>query len=172
MSFSGFRGSKEEEKSTPASSTSTTTSSTMSPSAPRADAFLGKGSKVVGTLTFSGPVELDGNIEGEVIAQDRLTIGEAAVIHAKVSGAEITVRGTVHGDIIASKRLSLKKPAKIVGNISSASLSIEEGVIFEGKCSMNVPSGTSAGSSADYGKSGSSSKSYSEKHSAEKSLPA
>lgn len=105
----------------------------------KVEAFLGKGSKVVGTLTFSGPVELDGYIEGEVVAQDRLTIGESAVIHAKMTGAEIVVKGTVNGDIFASKRLCLRKPARVVGNITTSLLSIEEGVVFEGKSSMNSP---------------------------------
>lgn len=99
-------------------------------------AFLGQGSKVVGTLNFSGPVELDGYIEGELNA-DKLTIGESAVINAKINGAEIIVKGTVNGDIVATKRLLLQKPAKVVGNITSTNLSIEEGVLFEGQCSMN-----------------------------------
>jgi len=105
----------------------------------KVEAFLGKGSKVVGTLTFSGPVELDGYVEGEVVAQDRLTIGESAVIHAKITGAEIVIKGTVNGDVFANKRLALKKPARVVGNISTSLLSIEEGVVFEGKSSMNGP---------------------------------
>lgn len=105
-------------------------------SSDRVEAFLGRGSKVVGTLTFTGPVELDGYIEGEIIAQDRLVIGEAAVINAKISGSEILVKGTVNGDINASKRLALKKPAKVLGNIQTTNLSIEEGVVFEGKSSM------------------------------------
>ena len=103
----------------------------------KVEAFLGKGSKMVGQLTFSGPAELDGHIEGEVVAQDRLVIGESAVIQAKVSGADIVIKGTVTGDIYATKRLSIKRPAKVVGNITTACLSIEEGVIFEGKSSMS-----------------------------------
>ena len=99
-------------------------------------AFLGQGSKVVGTLNFSGPVELDGFVEGELNAQDKLVVGESAVVNARINGAEVLVKGTVNGDIAASKRLILQKPAKVVGNISSASLSIEEGVVFEGQCSM------------------------------------
>lgn len=101
------------------------------------EAFLGKGSKVVGNLNFSGPVELDGYIEGEISAQDKLTIGESAVVNAKITGAEILVKGNVNGDIFANKRLSLKRPARVVGNITTTNLSIEEGVIFEGKASMS-----------------------------------
>jgi cytoskeletal protein CcmA (bactofilin family) len=114
----------------------------------KVEAFLGKGSKVVGTLTFSGPVELDGYVEGEIISQDRLTIGESAVINARITGAEVLVKGTVNGDISASKKLSLRRPARIIGNISTTSLSIEEGVIFEGKSSMNSGGGASAGVSS------------------------
>ena len=102
------------------------------------DAFLGKGTRVVGTLTFSGPVEIDGEVEGEIVAQERITIGESAKIKGKISGTEIVVKGEVHGDIFASRRLSLRKPARVRGNISAALLSVEEGVSFEGKCTMDA----------------------------------
>ena len=118
------------------------------PSSQKLIAFLGQGSKVVGTLNFSGPVDIDGYIEGELNA-DKLTIGESAVINARVNGAEILIKGTVHGDITATKRLHLQKPAKVVGNITSSNLSIEEGVIFEGQCIMNSSQKGSAVKPAD-----------------------
>jgi len=103
-------------------------------------AFLGNGSKITGHLNFTGPVEIDGVVEGEIVAQDKLTIGEAAAIKGTIHGSEILVKGTIHGDIIASKKLIIKKPAKIVGNIASPSLTIEEGVTFDGKCVMGAQS--------------------------------
>lgn len=114
------------------------------------EAFLGEGSKVVGNLNFTGPVELDGYIEGELNSQETLVIGESAVVNAKIRGGEIVVKGTVNGDIVATKRLSLKKPARVVGNITSSTLSIEDGVIFEGSCSMSDSRGkTTAVGGAD-----------------------
>ena len=102
------------------------------------EALLGAGSKVTGTLNFTGAVQLDGEVEGEVNCKDKLVIGQTAVVKAKVVGVEIFVQGTVTGDIIASKSLALKKPAKVLGNISTEQLSIEDGVVFEGHCSMKV----------------------------------
>lgn len=113
------------------------------------DAFLGKGSKVVGTLTFSGPVELDGEIEGEIIAENKLVIGESAVINAKISGTEIIVKGKVSGDITASARLRLLSTAKVTGNVSSKLIAIEEGVHFEGRCSMGNTVSPSSGKSGE-----------------------
>ena len=107
------------------------------------EAFLGKGSKVNGKLTFDGPVSIDGEIEGEVDAKNKLVIGEAAKINATVKGTEIVIKGTVEGDIIASTRLSLEKPAKVYGNISGPAISIEEGVVFEGSCKMAKSSDSS-----------------------------
>ena len=111
--------------------------------APKMEAFLGKGSKVVGTLHFTGPVQIDGQIEGEVHSQERLVVGETAVINGKIIGAEVLIMGTVNGDITASKRLCLQRPAKVVGNLECLTLSIEEGVLFEGKCTMKNAPGAS-----------------------------
>jgi cytoskeletal protein CcmA (bactofilin family) len=113
-----------------------------SDSSGKADAFLGKGTKIVGTLTFTGAAEINGQVEGEVISQERLIIGESAVVNAKITGGEIVVKGTVNGDITASKRLILQRPAKITGNLTTSNLTIEEGVVFEGKCSMNTSAAT------------------------------
>jgi cytoskeletal protein CcmA (bactofilin family) len=136
MSFGKFR----DEKDMP--STPSTVAGAPTPAfaggAGKAEAFLGRGSKVVGTLTFTGPVELDGNIEGEIHSKETLLIGEGAIINAKILGAEIVIKGTVTGDIVATKKLSLRKPARVTGNISSPAISIDEGVHFEGKCSMSA----------------------------------
>ena len=104
-------------------------------------AYLGQGTRVVGKLVFSGPVELDGYIEGEIESQEKLIIGEGSEVKAKIVGSEIIIKGHVQGDIMASRKLSLQRPAKVVGNIASANLSIEEGVIFEGQCSMSSMAG-------------------------------
>jgi cytoskeletal protein CcmA (bactofilin family) len=125
-----FGKTKEEEA-------SEMSSSRVSPSGSKLEAFLGEGSKVVGKLNFTGPVEVNGYVEGEICAKEMLTVGESAVVNAKIHGVEVVVRGKVTGDIVATKKLSLKKPAKITGNITSSCLSIEDGVIFEGSCSMD-----------------------------------
>ncbi len=115
-------------------------SPTASTSTGKLEAHLGKNSKVIGKVTFQGPAELDGYVEGEVEAHDKLTIGESAVINAKVTGGDIIVKGQINGDLIASKRLALHRTAKVVGSISSANLSIEDGAILEGKCTMTPSS--------------------------------
>jgi cytoskeletal protein CcmA (bactofilin family) len=108
------------------------------PQASGASAFLGKGTRVNGKLTFEGPVRIEGHVEGEISAQDTLTIGEGADVRAQVHGTSVVIHGNVTGDVKATKRLELRAPAKLLGNITSPVLVIHEGVIFEGQCSMGA----------------------------------
>jgi len=98
--------------------------------------LIGKDCRISGTLSLSGKVELHGSIEGEVSSTGELIIGEPANIDAKVVGADVKVFGKVNGDIECSDRLELKTGAKVYGNISCPNLIIEDGVTFEGHCSM------------------------------------
>lgn len=102
------------------------------------NAFLGKGSRVVGKLVFEGPVRIEGQVEGEITAQDALTIGESAVVNATIVGNTVVIQGRVTGDVTAKKRLEIRAPGKLYGNISSPSLVIQEGVVFEGQCNMGA----------------------------------
>ena len=101
-------------------------------------AFLGKGSRVVGKLTFEGTVRIEGQVEGEISAQDTLIVGETAVVNAQIVGTSVVIHGRVTGDVTASKRLEIRAPGKVFGNISTASLIIHEGVVFEGQCNMGA----------------------------------
>ncbi len=101
------------------------------------NAYLGRGSKVSGKLVFEGTVRVDGQVEGEISAQDTLIIGERAIVTAQINGHTIVIRGKVTGDINAKKRVEIRSPGKLYGNIVTPSLVIHEGVVFEGHCSMS-----------------------------------
>lgn len=102
------------------------------------NAYLGKGSRVSGKLNFDGTVRVDGQVEGEISAQDTLIVGERAVVTAQINGNTIVIRGKVTGDINARKRVEIRAPGKLFGNIVTPSLVIHDGVIFEGHCSMSA----------------------------------
>jgi cytoskeletal protein CcmA (bactofilin family) len=101
-------------------------------------AYLGRGTRINGKIAFDGPARIEGQIEGEIVASESLLIGEAAVLNAQVSGVTIVIHGKVTGDINASKKLEIRAPGRVFGNVTTPSLVIEEGVVFEGHCSMGV----------------------------------
>ena len=106
--------------------------------APAADvrAYLDAGSKISGKLSFDGPIRIDGQVDGEIIGKDSLTIGESAVVTAQIKAAAIIVAGKVSGDIVASNRIEIRPSAKVIGNLTAPVLVVHEGALFEGHCAM------------------------------------
>jgi cytoskeletal protein CcmA (bactofilin family) len=106
---------------------------------PKSDAvsgFLGSQTEFTGKLAFSGVVHLDGSFVGEIISRGTLVVGSDSVVHAEIHSNVLKIAGEVRGDLTATERIELYPPAKVYGNIRTPSLVVEDGVIFEGTCSM------------------------------------
>lgn len=91
-----------------------------------------------GSLVFSDPVNLriNGRFEGTLTTKGNLIIGESADVKADILGERITISGNVRGNIRASEILQLTSGAQIIGDVETPRVSIEEGAIFNGRCSM------------------------------------
>lgn len=99
-------------------------------------AFLGEGTKFKGVLRFSDAVRIDGFLEGEIITNDTLIVGEKAHIIAELSVGTIISLGKIEGNITASKKIEIRAKSQLTGNIKTPLLFIEEGASFEGQCEM------------------------------------
>jgi cytoskeletal protein CcmA (bactofilin family) len=104
-------------------------------------AFLGEGTDFKGILTFEGTVRVDGQLEGEVYTKDTLIVGESATVNAEINVHTIVISGVVRGNINATGKIEVHRPGKLFGNVKTPSLFIEEGVIFEGNCTMAFDAG-------------------------------
>ncbi|MGH7825230.1 MAG: bactofilin family protein [Candidatus Binatia bacterium] len=99
-------------------------------------AYLGPGTKINGKLIFDGPATIDGEVEGEIVAQANVTVGQQATIKGKISAASITVQGKVLADVQAEKKLEVQPPGSVVGDVITQSLIIGDGAVLEGHVSM------------------------------------
>ena len=100
------------------------------------NAFLGKGTDFNGKLTFEGTVRLDGKFSGEIFSPGILIIGESATVSADINVNTLILSGELTGNIEAKARVEIHAPGKLYGNVTSPVLVIDEGVIFDGTCSM------------------------------------
>ena len=98
--------------------------------------ILGEGTHFNGVLSFEGAVRIDGELEGEIISNGTLIVGEKAVIQADIKVNSLTVGGKVYGKIIVADRMEILAHAEICGNIQTPILKVEEGAIFQGSCDM------------------------------------
>jgi cytoskeletal protein CcmA (bactofilin family) len=99
-------------------------------------AYLGPGTKVNGKLHFDGPATIEGEVEGEIVAQANVTVGQQATVKGKISAVSILVQGKVTADVQAEKRLEIQPPGSVVGDVNTQSVVIGDGAILEGHISM------------------------------------
>lgn len=92
--------------------------------------------EIKGSIKFSHDLIIDGKIEGEVISDGSLTIGENALIKGEVKTRSVIIFGKVEGNITVAERCELKSNAVLLGDISAGTLAIEEGATFDGKSSV------------------------------------
>jgi len=110
---------------------------TPAPAPADARAYLDKGSKISGKLFFEGPVRIDGQVDGEISANDAVLIGEGAIVTAQLKAASLVIAGKISGDILASKRIEIRPTAKVFGNLTTPVLVVHDGALFEGHCTMH-----------------------------------
>ena len=99
-------------------------------------AFLGKETYFKGVIQFEGTMRIDGKVDGEIISNHTLIIGETAEIDGAVRVRTVVCGGQITGEIESGDSLHLVKPSKVKAKIQTRSLLVEEGVIFNGQCEM------------------------------------
>lgn len=100
--------------------------------------LLDKGCSFEGKLTFDGTVQINGNFQGEIYSDGALIIGNDAHVDGGIFVDTVIIHGSVQGTIDAKSRIEMHVPATIIADIKTKNLSMEDGVVFQGKCQMDT----------------------------------
>lgn len=92
---------------------------------------LPSGARLMGSLVFSGEVELFGTVTGDVYCKT-LQITERGSVDGDIVAERVVVRGEVVGTIKAAE-IVLKTACSVEGQIFHQHLVLEDGCYFEGK---------------------------------------
>ncbi len=103
----------------------------------RIDSLIGAGTKVDGDMHFSGGLRIDGEIDGNVIANSgkpsTLVLSEHARVDGEIKVTHLVVNGTVTGPVYAAEYLELQSKARLTGDVHYKTLEIQLGAIIEGR---------------------------------------
>ena len=106
--------------------------------------IISHGVKVEGKVSSNGSIRLDGTIQGDIICQGNVTIGESGEVFGKVNGQSITIGGKVEGIINAKEKLMLEAKANLKGDVFTKILVVEAGARFDGKSNMGESRATTS----------------------------
>ena len=102
------------------------------------NSILGQGCKITGTMEITeGTVRVDGEFEGTISCPETLVVGKDGRVKADIQVKHAIIGGTVLGNIEADDKLELQSGSRLEGDIRTKRLVIDEGVFFEGNCSMS-----------------------------------
>jgi cytoskeletal protein CcmA (bactofilin family) len=98
--------------------------------------LIAAGASFNGDLKTPGATVIEGTVEGTILAEGDVQVGNKGTVTAEVEGRNITVAGKIKGKIFADDKVVLLAGSKVEGDIHSQSLKIEDSVFFQGGCVM------------------------------------
>ena len=109
-----------------------TTSSSM------INTIIGDNSKIEGLLLTSDSTRIDGLLQGKILSESSVIIGEHGVIRGDIKAVDILIAGTVYGNIRAESKIEITGTGRVLGDMFTKTLVIDEGASFKGNCTMDV----------------------------------
>ncbi|NLN93427.1 MAG: polymer-forming cytoskeletal protein [Candidatus Hydrogenedens sp.] len=97
---------------------------------------LGAGATLKGALHCTGPVRIEGQVDGSIQSQSTVLLLEGAKVKGDLKGVQVIVSGEIRGNLYASDRVELQPAGKLQGNINAPRVCIHEGAFFQGECLM------------------------------------
>jgi cytoskeletal protein CcmA (bactofilin family) len=113
----------------------------------RIDSLIGAGTRIEGSVIFSGGLRVDGEVKGDVRSADgeagTLVVSEQARVEGEVHVAHLVVNGTVVGPVHATELLELQPRSRVTGDVHYTSIEMHLGAIVEGRM-VHVRAGADA----------------------------
>lgn len=105
--------------------------------------IIGKRTVVDGDIRVKHSVRIDGKVHGNVHTTDTVIIGKEGEIEGKVQAKHVLLAGHVVGNVNAQGKMFMESTATVLGDVKAAQLVVDEGAVFDGKCSMKEMKGDS-----------------------------
>ena len=104
----------------------------------RIDSLIGAGTRIEGSVYFTGGLRIDGEVKGSILAADgasssKLVLSEHARVEGAVNVAHLVTNGAVVGPVVVTESLEMQSKARIVGDVEYAVIEMHQGAVIEGR---------------------------------------
>lgn len=95
-----------------------------------------EGTKIIGDITASNDIRIDGELTGNLDCSGRVIIGPQGKVEGKILAQNGIIEGLFTGEIFVKELLTIKETATVLADIKTDKISIQPGAIFTGNCVM------------------------------------
>jgi cytoskeletal protein CcmA (bactofilin family) len=103
----------------------------------RIDCLIGAGTAIEGNITFSGGLRVDGQVRGNIHAEEgkpgTLVVSEHARVEGEIRVPHIVINGMVLGPVHSAEYVELQSKANVTGDVRYNSLEMQLGAVVDGR---------------------------------------
>ncbi|GEM_PF-1007522 len=101
------------------------------------NSIIGCNAQLRGELTIEkGVLRIDGTVHGTLRIYGKVIVSATGIVNTDIIANEVIIGGEVYGNIYAVRMVRLLKPCTLHGNIVTGHLHIDDGVSFNGNCTI------------------------------------
>jgi cytoskeletal protein CcmA (bactofilin family) len=104
--------------------------------------LISRDTTIIGDVHFSGSLEVEGVVQGNIIAdsgKDALVrVVEKGRVEGEIRAPSVVINGTVEGDVFSTKQLELAPKGRVQGNVHYALLEMAAGSEVNGSLTHSV----------------------------------
>ena len=95
-------------------------------------AAIGASMVIKGDIFSREELYVEGEVDGKLELQHRLTIGPHGKVRAHIKAREVVIAGNVEGNVEASDKITIQRNGSLIGDIKTAGIVIDDGAYFKG----------------------------------------
>jgi cytoskeletal protein CcmA (bactofilin family) len=93
---------------------------------------IGRGAVIEGNVRATGPIQVDGHIDGTLKVEGQVSIGPSGVVTGELTADEVVVGGRVEGQLTARGLLHVTTGGNVRGEVRYGALQIDRGGLLDG----------------------------------------
>lgn len=111
---------------------------------PQEPTLIGKGAVIEGTVRVYGPVQVDGQIDGALLAEGHVSVGPTGSVVGELVAEELALGGRVDGRIQVRNHLYIAPGASARGEVRYGTLQVDRGGVIDGSTLIQADSGSTS----------------------------
>lgn len=99
--------------------------------------YIGPKLVIRGRLSGAGELQIDGKVEGDIVVDGVVDVGESGVVMATVEAERVSVGGRVRGPVLASEEVVVRAGGRLEGEVRAPRVGIDDGGELHGGIDMD-----------------------------------